>query len=93
MSLSTSFHLASGPRGRWGCDYYMYTCMNPDSAQFHNMASNLQFWDSGSDHKILYHCALPLELDWMILTQPGRPILLDNDHGFGLINISSFLTK
>jgi hypothetical protein len=52
MSFSVSFHLTSGSRGHWGCDYHMYTCMNPDSAQFHNMASNLQFWHFKSDHNI-----------------------------------------
>ena len=52
MSLSVSFHLTSGSRGHWGCDYYMYTCMNPDSAQFHNMARNLQFWCSERDRNI-----------------------------------------
>jgi hypothetical protein len=43
MSLSVSFHLTSGSRARRGYDYYLYTCMNPDSAQFHNMARNLHF--------------------------------------------------
>jgi hypothetical protein len=52
MSFSIPFHLTSGSRARRGYDYHMYTCMNPDSAQFHNMASNLQFWHFKSDHNI-----------------------------------------
>ena len=55
MSFSISFHSTSGSRARRGYDYHMYTCMNPDSAQFHNMASNLQFPSSGPDHNMLKH--------------------------------------
>ena len=46
MSFSISFHLSSGSRGHWGCDYYMYTCMNPDLAGFKVLARNLHFWGS-----------------------------------------------
>jgi hypothetical protein len=52
MRLSVSFHLTSGSRDRRGYYYYMYTCMNPDLAQFHNMARNQHFWSSERDHKI-----------------------------------------
>jgi hypothetical protein len=54
MSRFISFHVNSCSRDRWGCDYYMYTCMNPDSAQFHNMASNLEFLYVGTDRNILF---------------------------------------
>jgi hypothetical protein len=88
MSFFISFHLTSGSRDRRGYDYHMYTCMNPDSAQFHNMASNLHFWGSEGDHKILYHCPLPLELDSIILARSGKPISLDNEYVFTLIKVS-----
>jgi hypothetical protein len=52
MRFSTFFHLTSSSKARWGYDYHMYTCMNPDSAQFHNMASSRYFWSIAEDHKI-----------------------------------------
>ena len=54
MSFSISFHLTRGSRGHWGYDYYLYTCMNPDSAQFHNMASIMHFSMAGTDPNILW---------------------------------------
>jgi hypothetical protein len=59
MSLSVSFHLTSGSRGHWGYDYYVYTCMNPDSAQFHNMASNLKKSPIFNNHHILWLPIMP----------------------------------
>ena len=52
MSFSNCFHLTSGSRGQWGYDYSMYTCMNPDLAGFHNMASIVQSRSNLADHKI-----------------------------------------
>ena len=52
MSFSTLFHLISGSRDRRGYDYHMYTCMKPDSAQFHNMARIRKFLGEETNHKI-----------------------------------------
>lgn len=52
MSPSVSSHLTSGSRARRGYDYHMYTCMDPDSAQFRNMPRILEFSHVGGDHKM-----------------------------------------